>query len=163
MSRRSIERSVRFSASDVRDVLEQARDKGLAKQTVHHIKNDLAGVFKTLWEDEVMRLSGHRNASTHMRYVRLAETLETPAAALPVLRGVPTLPAHHRSAPRTDGSKRPPHKERIQDDSRSRFRDLNSRPAVYETAGLTTQTELVWAFSAELFEIGGRGTARCGT
>jgi integrase len=32
---------------------------------------------------------------------------------------------------------------------RSRFRDLNSRPAVYETAGLITQTEPVWAFSAE--------------
>jgi len=83
-----------------------------------------------------MRLSGHRNASTHMRYVRLAETLETPAAALPVLRGVPTLPARHRSAPRTDGSKRAPREERIQDDSRSRFRDLNSRRAVYETAAL---------------------------
>ena len=46
---------------------------------------------------------------------------------------------------------------------RSRFRDLNSRPAVYETAGLIIQTELVWAFSAELFQIGVRGTARCGT
>ena len=46
---------------------------------------------------------------------------------------------------------------------RSRFRDLNSRPAVYETAGLITQTELVWAFSAKLFEIGDGGTARYGT
>jgi integrase len=33
-----------------------------------------------------MRLAGHRNASTHMRYVLLAERLETPEAALPKLR-----------------------------------------------------------------------------
>jgi len=42
----------------------------------------------------------------------------------------------------------------------SRFRDLNSRPAVYESAGLITQTEPARAFSAELFEIGGRRAAR---
>jgi hypothetical protein len=34
-----------------------------------------------------MKLAGHRNASTHMRYVLLAETLTTPAAALPQLIG----------------------------------------------------------------------------
>jgi hypothetical protein len=32
-----------------------------------------------------MRLAGHRNASTHMRYVMLAERLEAPEAALPRL------------------------------------------------------------------------------
>jgi hypothetical protein len=47
---------------------------------------------------------------------------------------------------------------------------LSSRPAVYETARLTTQTELVWAFSADLSRNRLLGTARvrhgeirCGT
>jgi hypothetical protein len=39
-----------------------------------------------------MRLAGHKNASTHMRYVLIAETLETPAAALPQLVQAPTVP-----------------------------------------------------------------------
>jgi hypothetical protein len=34
-----------------------------------------------------MKLAGHRNPTTHMRYVLLAETLTTPAAALPQLTG----------------------------------------------------------------------------
>ncbi|HEU4577968.1 MAG TPA: site-specific integrase [Polyangiaceae bacterium] len=34
-----------------------------------------------------MRLAGHRNTSTHMRYVLLAERLEVPRAALPKLSG----------------------------------------------------------------------------
>ena len=32
-----------------------------------------------------MRLAGHRNAGTHMRYVQLTEALEAPATALPRL------------------------------------------------------------------------------
>lgn len=39
-----------------------------------------------------MRLAGHRNASTHMRYVLLAERLETPDAALPRLTKANGLP-----------------------------------------------------------------------
>lgn len=39
-----------------------------------------------------MRLAGHKNASTHMRYVLIAETLETPAAALPNLVRAAALP-----------------------------------------------------------------------
>lgn len=39
-----------------------------------------------------MRLAGHRNASTHMRYVLLAERLETPEAALPKLTKANGLP-----------------------------------------------------------------------
>ncbi len=39
-----------------------------------------------------MRLAGHKNASTHMRYVLIAETLETPAAALPNLVQALALP-----------------------------------------------------------------------
>jgi hypothetical protein len=39
-----------------------------------------------------MRLAGHKNASTHMRYVLIAETLETPAAALPNLVQAATMP-----------------------------------------------------------------------
>ena len=33
-----------------------------------------------------MRLAGHRNAATHMRYVQLTEALEAPALALPSLK-----------------------------------------------------------------------------
>ena len=45
-----------------------------------------------------MKLAGHKNPSTHMRYVLLAETLTTPEAALPRMQGtvkaapVPELP-----------------------------------------------------------------------
>jgi integrase len=74
-----------------------------------------------------MRLAGHRNASTHMRYVLLAETLETPFAALPVLR---------ESSTRTIATVAALPISTNQHDSWSRFRDLNSRPAVYETAAL---------------------------
>jgi len=33
-----------------------------------------------------MRLAGHRNAGTHMRYVQLTEALEAPETALPRLK-----------------------------------------------------------------------------
>ena len=39
-----------------------------------------------------MRLAGHKNASTHMRYVLITETRETPAAALPDLVQASALP-----------------------------------------------------------------------
>ena len=40
-----------------------------------------------------MRLAGHRNTATHMRYVQLSETLEAPAGALPLLeQKAPALP-----------------------------------------------------------------------
>jgi Phage integrase family len=40
---------------------------------------------------QAMALAGHRNPSTHMRYVRITEVLEIPAAAFPKLKaeGVP--------------------------------------------------------------------------
>lgn len=41
---------------------------------------------------QAMQLAGHLNAETHMRYVRITESLEIPLAALPTLQRAPTLP-----------------------------------------------------------------------
>jgi hypothetical protein len=41
---------------------------------------------------QAMALAGHRNASTHMRYVRITEVLDIPEAALPKLSGAATVP-----------------------------------------------------------------------
>jgi len=38
-----------------------------------------------------MRLAGHRNAGTHMRYVMLAESLEVPLSALPRIAALPAF------------------------------------------------------------------------
>jgi integrase len=45
---------------------------------------------------QAMKLAGHRNAATHMRYVRITESLEIPLAALPTLSKAPALPFAHR-------------------------------------------------------------------
>lgn len=42
---------------------------------------------------QAMRLAGHRNASTHMRYVQLTEALPMPESALPRAPSVPTINA----------------------------------------------------------------------
>ena len=41
---------------------------------------------------QAMALAGHRNASTHMRYVRITEVLEVPTNALPKLFKAPLVP-----------------------------------------------------------------------
>jgi integrase len=41
---------------------------------------------------QAMALAGHRNASTHMLYVRITEVLDIPEAALPKLTGAATVP-----------------------------------------------------------------------
>jgi len=48
-----------------------------------------------------MRLAGHKNAATHMRYVMIAETLTTPTGAMPKLSKAPALPALRQSAEKT--------------------------------------------------------------
>jgi uncharacterized protein (DUF1778 family) len=44
-----------------------------------------------------MRLAGHKNAGTHMRYVMIAETLITPTGALPKLSKTPALPVSEKA------------------------------------------------------------------
>jgi integrase len=44
-----------------------------------------------------MRLAGHKNASTHMRYVMIAEMLVTPIGALPKLSKAPALPVSEKA------------------------------------------------------------------
>jgi hypothetical protein len=60
-----------------------------------------------------MALAGHRNASTHTRYMRLVECLEAPEAALPQ-RGLGTVVPFAL-------------------ENLSHLRDLNSGPTVYES------------------------------
>jgi integrase len=48
---------------------------------------------------QAMALAGHRNASTHMKYVRITEVLEVPLAALPKLQKAATVPFALRPAP----------------------------------------------------------------
>jgi Phage integrase family len=110
----------------------------------------LAGWWGRKWSlDEVCQMLGHSSVKVTERYARkLAETMRLAVAETLFPKSSPLLlPQIAKTAGKM----------------RSRFRDLNSRPAVYETAGLITQTELVWALSAELFEIGGRESALCGT
>ena len=52
---------------------------------------------------QAMALAGHRNASTHMRYVRITEVLEIPASALPKLLKAPRVPISLRPQS-TDGA-----------------------------------------------------------
>ena len=49
-----------------------------------------------------MKLAGHRNPATHMRYVLLSETLTTPAAALPRLNGTVKAAALPEPPPSND-------------------------------------------------------------
>jgi integrase len=44
-----------------------------------------------------VRLAGHKNAGTHMRYVMIAETLITPAGAMPKLSRAPALPVSEKA------------------------------------------------------------------
>ena len=49
---------------------------------------------------QAMALAGHRNASTHMRYVRITEVLEVPASALPRMNLAPAVPKSLMAAAR---------------------------------------------------------------
>lgn len=49
---------------------------------------------------QAMALAGHRNASTHMRYVRITEVLEVPASALPKHFTAPAVPKSLMAASR---------------------------------------------------------------
>lgn len=42
------------TAGHIREVLEGARDDGKAHQTIVHLKNDLSGVFGSLWRDQLI-------------------------------------------------------------------------------------------------------------
>lgn len=44
----------KIRVSDIREVLEHARDAGKSRQTIVHLKNDLSAVFGDLWRDEVI-------------------------------------------------------------------------------------------------------------
>jgi hypothetical protein len=50
--------------------------------------------MSTLNVQQAMALAGHRNASTHVLYVKLAQrgALETPFAAMPVLQKAAAVP-----------------------------------------------------------------------
>lgn len=47
----------KVAARDIRFVLEEARDKGLAKQTLMNLRNALSKVFDVLWRDEDILLN----------------------------------------------------------------------------------------------------------